>query len=109
MVAHQHVRVNRAAAPACGFAQAFEIKPAIDIAEEASRPIVAALDDVQWNICYLDPRRAGHMTMRFHFSMVISTHRSAKSYSDPIYLSRLISAVLSQRPWPAAAMRPKCC
>jgi hypothetical protein len=50
--------------------------------------------------------RARHPVMTGVLVMTGLTRSSEKSYSDPNYFSRSIRAVLSQRPWPAAAMRP---
>jgi hypothetical protein len=49
VVRHERVRVDRAAILRCALSQAFEIKAAVDVAEEARGAVVTALPDVQWD------------------------------------------------------------
>jgi hypothetical protein len=49
VIRHEHIRVHGAAATIRSFAEAFEIKTSIDIAEKTCSTIYPALDDVKRN------------------------------------------------------------
>jgi hypothetical protein len=54
MVAHQDIGMDRAAATARRLCKALQKEPPVDIAEKASRTVVAPLDDMQRNSRKLD-------------------------------------------------------
>ena len=69
------VGVDRAVSAARRLRQTLQIEPAIHVAEETGRAIVAALDDVQRNAGNLQSGRSGHAQPRV-------THDPAKSFAS---------------------------
>jgi hypothetical protein len=63
VIAHEDVRVDRAASPLRRFAQAFKIKAPIRVVEEARGAIVAALAYVQRHAGQFEARRPGHASI----------------------------------------------
>ena len=61
MIGHEHVRMNGAAIFLGVDVQPMEIELIVLIGEEAGRPIVAALDDMQRQIGQKPARAAGHI------------------------------------------------
>ena len=49
VIAHEYVRVHRAPSADGRFAEALQVEPLFRIAEKASAPVIAALDDVLRN------------------------------------------------------------